>query len=135
MSIFEGMDLAGAKEPEVVDANTEAKLVIIGVTAGVDKNGLDYLMPRFEISGNDFAKDFTKFLYVPNSNNKGQMDTKKFERTRWEMTEFMATFGINPERPGDYEDWAGEEGWAILGKSNSDEYGEQNFVKKFIAPK
>lgn len=136
MSVFEGMDLTGARAPEVVDDNTEAKIRIIDVKVDRDKNGLDYILPRFEIDGNDFAKDFTKFLHVPNSNNRSEMDAKKFEKARWNMTEFMACFSINPERPGDPEDWAGMEGWAILGKSKDDgEFGEQNYVRKFVAPR
>lgn len=136
MSLFDGMDLDNAQEPVAVDANSEVKLRILGVTVGKDKNGLDYLMPRFEIVGNEFAKDFTKFLGVPNAEMKAAVDAKKFERAKWAMKEFMATFGIDPSRPGDPEDdWPGQEGWAILGKENSDQYGEQNFIKKFVAPR
>ena len=135
MSIFDGMDLENAQAPVVVDANSDVKLRIIGITVDKDKNGLDYIMPRFEISGNDFAKDFTTFLHVPNKENQSSMDSKKFERAKWAMKTFLATFGIDASRPGDPEDWVGQEGWAILGKSDNDEYGEQNFVKKFVAPR
>jgi hypothetical protein len=39
-------------------------------------------------------------------------------------------------RPGEPEDdWPGLEGWAILGMEKTDQYGEQNFVKKFVAPR
>ena len=138
MSLLDGIDSAveNAQEPVAVDAGSEVKLRIIGVTVAKDKNDLDYVMPRFEIVGNDLAKDFTKFLHIPNNDAKEAMDAKKFTRTAWSFKEFLATFGIDASRPGDPEDdWVGLEGWAIVGLEKSSQYGEQNFVRKFVAPK
>lgn len=132
MSILDQMEsLEGSQEPRVVEANSEVKLRILDVRTGNDKNGNPYIMPRFEVPSDPLAKDFTKYLPVPNADLKRE-DLKKFERSRWDMTEFMAAFEIDVTRPGDPEDWSGKEGWAILGVSKSDEYGEQNFVKKFV---
>lgn len=135
MTMMEQMEsLDGVQEPRVAEANSDTKLRILDVTTGTDKNGRPYVLPRFEIVGDDLAKDFTKFLTVP-TKELAEEDKKKFERCRWAMKEFMEAFGIDPARPGSEEDWVGYEGWAILGIQTSDEYGEQNYIKKFVTPR
>lgn len=135
-SILDNMEnVEDAKEPIVMEANSEVKLRIIGVKTGKDKNDLDYIMPRFDIPVSEFAKDFTTFLHVP-TRDLANSDKKKFERAKYAMKEFMLTFEIDPNRPGDPEgDWLGREGWAILGVQNTEEYGEQNYIKKFVTPR
>lgn len=121
------------QEPTAVDAGQEYKLIITGVQEGTDKNGLDYLMPSLEIVGEPYSKDFTYFLHVPDKENMG---AKKLNQARFNYSSFCKTFGIDLSRPFDpKDDWPGHEGWAILGAKNSEEYGEQNFVKKLLAPK
>jgi hypothetical protein len=47
-----------------------------------------------------------------------------------------ARSNIDYSRPFDWEDdLVGLEGWIILGVKKSDEYGDQNTVKKYVAPK
>ena len=135
MSIMDQMEsLDGAQAPEVVPENEEYKIRIISVTADTNKNGDPYIIPKFEVSDHPLAKDFTKYLHVP-TKDLANSDRKKFERTRWAMVEFFECFGIDPQRPGDEESWVGREGWAILGVSEDEQYGEQNYVKKFIGSK
>jgi len=136
MSLFDGMDLDGAKAPDVVDANSEVKLRILSVKVDKDKNGLDYVMPLFEIVGDGFTQDFSHFLHVPNGDNKREMELKKFEKARFRMNEFLKAFDIDASRPGDpADDWPGQTGFAIVGVNETDEYGKQNYVKRFVAPK
>jgi hypothetical protein len=128
-----GEDFDNTQEPYAVKAGEEYKLVIVDVKEGKDKNGLDYLQPRLEVVGEPFAKDFTHFMHLP---NKAEMSDKQLNRVRWNMKSFAECFGIDLGRPQDpKEDWVGMEGFAILGISKSEEYGEQNFVKKLITPK
>ena len=134
-SIFDGMDLEGVQEPQVLDANTEAQIRITSVKVGKDKNELDYIMPSFEVVGNDFAKDFNKYMVVPNAEAKKNLEPKRYESARFELDTFFKAFEIDPSRPGDPEDWCGNTGWAILGVKDDPTYGKQNTIRKFVTPR
>jgi hypothetical protein len=125
--------VADAEEPKVVKAGEEYKLRILSVDKGTDKNNLDYIMPRLEIVESPTSKDFTHFLHIPDKNN---MSEKQLNRARWAWQSFCECFDIPLDMPTDPEDdWAGNEGWAILGMKEDEQYGEQNFIKKLISPK
>jgi len=130
MSLLD-MNLGDAQEPKAVPADEEYKIRILTCRSDSDKNGNPYLLPMFEIPDQPTSKGFTKFLRVPHQ----EMDAKQMNSAKWSMTLFLQAFGMDPGRPFDPEELNGKEGWAILGVSDDEEYGEQNFVKKFIAPK
>lgn len=124
--------LDDSQEPYAVKPG-EYKVRIISVGKGTDKNDLEYLQPRLEVDGEPYSKDFTHFLHIP---NKEEMGEKQLNRVRFAYSSFCKCFSIDTTRPFDpQDDWAGCEGWAILGISESDEYGEQNFIKKLLTPK
>jgi hypothetical protein len=127
---FLDIDISDVKEPTAVPGGEEYKLRISDVRQADDKNGAPYILPRFEISGEPTAKEFTKFLRLPHDG----LDAKQLNNCKWQLKLFFDTFDIDPSNI-DLEDMIGAEGWAILGLEESDEWGEQNFVKKFIAPK
>lgn len=124
--------LDDAQEPFAVKPG-EYKLRIVDVRKGTDKNGLEYLMPSLEVSNELYSKDFTHFLHIP---DKEEMSEKQLNRVRFAYGEFCRCFGINLSRPFDPEDdWPGHEGWAMLKIRESEEYGEQNYISKLVAPK
>ncbi len=122
-----------SQEPHSVKPGDEHKLVIVSVNSGTDKNDFDYIMPKLEIIGDPYAKDFSHFLHIP---DKDKMDAKTLNKAKWNFSVFAKCFGIDLSRPTDpSDDWPGAEGYAILGVGDNEEYGEQNFVKKFVTPK
>ena len=124
--------LEDSQEPYAVKPG-EYKLKIISVGGGMDKNDLEYLQPRLEVCGEPYSKDFTHFLHVP---DKGEMGEKQLNRVKFAYSSFCKCFSIDTTRPFDpKDDWAGCEGWGILGLSESKEYGEQNFIRKLLTPK
>lgn len=128
------MGLDEGKEPFAVDPK-EYELRIIDCKISTDKNGLEYILPRFEIISEPYSKDFTKFLNIP---DRKEMDAKKLNLAQVEMSNFLTCFGFDiAQRINFSDDLPGATGWAFLGKKGSedDEYGEQNFVKKFILPR
>jgi hypothetical protein len=126
------MDLSDAQEPTVVPADEEYKLRVSGCNVGTDKNGNNYFMPRFECVDQPAAKDFTKFYGVPHSG----MTAKRLNSAKWQIKELLLALGLDPAKPFDPEnDLQGQECWAILGVSEDEQYGEQNYVKKLIRPK
>lgn len=113
-----------------VDAG-EYKIRILQVNSGVDRNGNPYLMPRYEIPTEEYSKDFTDFIGLPGPSD----DAKTINRKKLKYRDFCLAFGFNPAEEHVLSDFEGSETWAALGKrDNNDEYGEQNYVKKYIKP-
>ena len=126
-----GYGLDESQEPKASKPGEEYKLIIVEVRDGEDKNGYDYLIPRLEIVGEPYSKDFTHFLNLPD----GKMSEKQLNKVRWNLTSFAECFSIDMSRPHDpKEEWVGHEGYAILGTNDNEEYGEQNFIKKLVTP-
>ena len=123
---FIDVNLDDAIEPQVLPADTEHELRILEVKEGVDKNGNPYIMPRFEVPGTVGAKDFTKFFGIPGGND----DPKKRNSKLWALKVFCKTFGIDVNT--DTETWVGATGWAILGVEETEQYGPQNYIKRFV---
>lgn len=128
---FLDFDVNDATEPTAVPADQEYKLRIVDVDRSTDKNGNPYLLPRFEVVGESTAKDFTKFLRLP---HEGQTP-KQLNQTKWALKTFFDTFGVDTKTLEDPTDMIGSEGWAILGAEETPEWGEQNYVKKFVTGK
>jgi hypothetical protein len=125
------MGLEEAQEPYAVEGGEEHKLRIVEVREGTDKNNFAYVMPRLEIEGEPYAKDFTHFLHIPTK----EMGEKQLNRVRFNYLNFCKCFGIDISRPHDPKDeWPGHTGFAILGLGENEQYGEQNFIKKLITP-
>lgn len=126
-----GEGVADAPEPKAVPADEEYKLRIINIRQDLDKNQAPYLLPRFDLDGQPLSKDFTKFIGLPHS----ELDEKAMVRARSNLRIFLECFGLPTSGQIDTEDMVGKTGWAILGIEETEQYGEQNYVKKFIAPK
>ena len=124
------MGLGDSQEPKVMAAGSEVQLRILDVTEDEDKNGHAYALPRFEVVDEPLAKDFTHFVYIP---NKEWMDAKRLNRSQWDMRVFLEAFSVDTASRISFRDQLpGLTGWAILGVRDSDEYGRQNYIKKFI---
>lgn len=125
------MNLNDAQEPTVVPAGEEYKIRILTVKVDNDKNNQPYMLPTFEVPDVAASKSFTKFLRIPNES----LDAKKMNSAKWQIKLFLECFGMDPGRPFNPEELTGLTGWAILGIEEDEEYGDKNYVKKFIAPK
>jgi len=126
---------------DVVDLITvkpgEHKVRFLGVNEGVDKNGADYFQVRLEISNEPASKDFTYFLGMPGQND----DAKQLNRKKLKIRDTLQAFGVNlPETLSECKellksgDLVGMEAWAVLNEKDTDDYGMQNEVKRFIKP-
>jgi len=126
-----GEGVADAPEPKAVPADEEYKIRILSATQDMDKNQEPYFLPRFDIADQPLSKDFTKFIRIPHSG----LDEKAMARARSQLRIFLECFGLPTSGQIDLEDMQGKTGWAILGVEETEQYGEQNYIKKFIAPK
>lgn len=99
----------------------------------MDKNDKEYIMPVFEVPDQPMVKEFSDFLYIL---DKKKLDNKQYQRSLYQFKVFARAFGVDLSRPFDPEDdLVGLEGWVIVGTRKSDEYGEQNTVRKYVAVK
>ena len=136
MSILE-LDLDGAQEPTIVPADEEYKLRIIACDpVKEDKNGNDYIMPWFEVPDAPASKEFTKYLKLATAKNMKGLTPKQVNNLKWSNLTFLTCFGIDPKKKFKPEDdLPGKTGWAILGIESDEEYGDKNYIKKFVTPK
>ena len=126
-------EIVDAPEPKYLPAGTEVKARIVSVKSGIDKNGLDYYMPLFDVPDDPMVIMFNDFMY---DLQKDKLDSSTFAKSLHKFQKFAASFAIDYSRPFDWEDdLPGKEGWMILRVVKSEEFGDKNSVKKYVAPK
>ena len=136
MSLVDYSDIAeeieGAQEPITLKAGTEVKARIISVRTGTsEKNDCEWWTPVFDVPDEPMVKEFNDFFWQL---DKSKLDPKQYARTLFQFQQFAKAFGLDLGRPFDLEeDLIGLEGWLIVGTRKSEEYGEQNSVKKYVA--
>jgi len=129
MGFLEGLDFDDVIEPKAVPEG-EYELRVIEVTQNVNKNNEPYIMPRFEIASEPTAKEVSKYMALPINS----MDEKRMNRTKLNLKRFFDAMGVDISGGVDLDALKGETVWAILGLEEDDEYGEQNFIKRFVQP-
>lgn len=128
---FLDIDLKDAVEPKAVPADEEYEIRLVSLEQSVNKKGNPYLLPRFDIPNVVGSKDFTKYLSLPHS----EMSEKELNNCKWQLKNFFEAFGIDHTKTINYDEYIGNTAWAILGVSEDDEYGEQNYIKRFVKAK
>lgn len=126
------VNLDDFQELTTVKAREEYKLRITSFISGVDKNGLDYVMPFFEVVGEPTCKEFGDFINIPDKDN---MSEKDLNLAKIHITSFFIAFKIDYSKPIKYSDEVGQEGWAILGMGKDQQDEPVNKVNKYIAGK
>jgi hypothetical protein len=126
---FLDINLGDAQEPKAAKEG-EYIVRIVDINEGIDKNGHNYLQPILDIPGEPTAKSFSHFLGLPYEG----MDEKSRNNSKWRLKLFFEAFGIDHSKTIDTAAIKGRQAWAILGVDSNDQYGEQNFVKKFVRP-
>jgi hypothetical protein len=100
-------------------------------TGTSDKNDARWYTPVFDVPEDPMVIEFNDFFWDLNDRHK--LDDKSFQRAVYKFKQFATAFGIDYSRPFSWEDdLVGLEGWLIVGIRKSDEYGEQNTVKKYV---
>jgi hypothetical protein len=116
--------------PEVspAEADSEVKLRIIAVRVDKNKHGNDYIMPTFEIPDNLSAPEFTKYMELPREDMDARMKAKKLRI----LENFGECFDFDIFSAWEEPDLVGREGYAIVGVESDEEYGDKNYIKRFI---
>ena len=127
-------EIEGAEEPKMLPAGTEVKARIISIRSGTsDKNDCEWYSPVFDVPDKPMVMEFNDFYWEL---DREKLTAKDMERGLYKFQQFAKCFNIDYSRPFDKEDeWPGKEGWVILGVKKSEEYGDQNTVKKYVVGK
>ncbi len=125
-------EITGAEEPKTLPVGSEVKIRIIGVRSGTSAtNDCVWYSPIFDVPEDPMVMEFSAFFWEL---DQTKLNAKSYARSVYQFKQFATCFGIDYSRPFSWEDdLVGLEGWAILGIKKSDEYGDQNTVKKFIS--
>lgn len=135
----EALGLGDAQEPKALDKGAEVELLITNVVKGKYKDKGDdsieheYYRVVCDPVDEPFAKPLSHMLTVPDSN----LTEKRRNAAKWDMKCFLeGLIDFDATRPFDpLIDWKGKHFWAILGKTDSDEWGEQNNIRKIVRPR
>lgn len=128
-------EIADAPEPKIMPNGSEVKARIIAVRDGIsDKNGAQWYMPVFDIPSEPLAMEFNDFFW--DLADRDKLDEKAAARSLRKFKIFAEAFSLDYSRPFSWtDDLVGLEGWTILGVRKSDEFGDQNTIKKYVAGK
>ena len=121
-----------APEPITLPKGSEVKARIISVRTGIsDRNGATWYQPVFDVPKQPLVKEFNAFFW--DLADRSKLEEKQAMNALRDFKNFAQAFGIDYSKPFSWEDdLIGLEGWVILGSKNSDEYGTQNTVQKYL---
>ena len=125
-------EILDAPAPHILDKGSEVQIRITTVREGVsDKNNCRWFMPNFDVPSDPMAKEFNTFFWNPLDNAK--LDEKQRQKNNYNFQQFVQCFGIDLKK-FNFDDLAGKKGWAILGVQKDEEFGDKNFISKYVVP-
>lgn len=126
------IDTSDAQEPAAVE---EGEYLIRITGFNKDKEGqiirsLDdgrrYFIVNFDIPSEEFSKSLSQYMGIPSDDT----EPKQANSMKWALEIFKKAFNLDEFN---FNTMIGREGYAILRVEESEEYGAQNKIKKFIA--
>lgn len=125
---FLDLNLNDVPSLDAVEAG-EYEVRIVEVEIKTSKNtGGEMILCRLDIPSEPASKDLTHVMMLPTAAD----DEKKKVRRLQAIKEFCDAFGIDYSKGLSLHNPEGLTAWAILGIEETDEYGRQNRVKRFI---
>ena len=118
-------------ELELMPAGSEVQARIITCRRAEDKNGTPYLGPYFDVPDELNVAEFSDYIPLPeDSAPEGENQKRKRK-----LQAFGEAFDIDWSGDVDLDGLGGSLGYVILGVKKSDEYGDQNNVRKYLGGK
>jgi len=130
MGFLDGMNFDDTIEPKAVVAG-EYELKLTEVIQDTNKNGDPYILPKFDIIGEVGSKTVTRYMALPTPS----MDAEKLNKTKLGLKRFFEAANVDVSSGIDLDSLVGLTVWAMLGVEEDEEYGEGNYIKRFIAGK
>jgi hypothetical protein len=123
-------DFSDTHEEVVLPDGSEVKLRCMSAAKG-EKDGRSWWLLRYEPMDEPYAKSFTVFLNLVNPGDDArQRNQTRLNHDKWAKAHDVYGKALR------VSDCVGLEAWAILGsKDKGDEYGPQNFVRRWVSGK
>ena len=126
------INTSDAQEPTVVE-DGEYKIRITGfrkdndgkIVRTKEETGNKFFIVTFDIPDEVTSRGFSKIFTVPVDG----MDPKRLNSVKWDLECLKRAFNLTELN---FNTMVGREGYALLRKTSSAEYGDQNEVVKFI---
>jgi len=128
MGFILDVETENAPEFKSLPDGTEAQLRIVKAEIKNSSKGDPGLVLRFDIPNEPYTKDIQQWIMLPTANDDEKQKAQKQNR----LKEFKAVFGLAAAGPISTDDMEGSKGWAILGEEETQEYGKQNKIKRFV---
>ena len=122
------MGIDDVPEVYIMPSGSEVEARVVSAMKKRDKNGTLFIMPFFDVPAEPDVAEFFKYIPLP---TEGESEKENNNRKRT-LKLFGECFSIDWSQGFEIEEIIGRTGWVLLGVSSSEEYGEQNTVKKFI---
>ena len=128
-------EIKDAPAPKNLPAGTEVRARITAVRTGISTtNDARWYTPVFDVPEDLMVVEFNSFFW--DLADRDKLTPKQVQQGIFQFGQFAECFGIDFSRPFSWEDdLPGKEGWVILGVKKSEEYGDQNVVKKYVIKK
>jgi hypothetical protein len=109
---------------------TEVEVRIVNVVKDVDKNGEDYIMPYFEVINHEDADAIPEFsTYIPFPSNA--QTPKENNKRKLRLSSFLQAFDVDGVMVN-LKELKGLTGFVVVGYKETEDYGPQNTVNKFV---
>ena len=128
---FLGQDFDNVFEPKSMKEGEYQFRVLDAQVKTSQKTGGEYISAKLEIIGEPEAKDINHVMMLPTANDDLKQKNKRLTAIQY----FLKACGLEPSNVDNIQEVVGCTGWALLTEEADPEYGSQNRVRRFIAPK
>lgn len=128
MESFLDVETEGAPEFTSLPDGTEVQLRLLNAEIKNSKAGDPMLAIRYDVPEYPYAKDINHFIMLPNNDDDAKRKAQKQNR----LKDWKAAHDLPPTGPISIDDMEGAKAWAILGEEDSQDFGKQNRIKRFV---
>lgn len=128
MGFILDVETEGAPEFKSLPDGTEVQLRLLKAEIKNSKAGDPMLALRYEVPSEPYATDINHFIMLPT----GSDDEKRKAQKQNRLKDWKAAHGLPAAGPISTDDMEGSKAWAILGEEESQEFGKQNKIKRFV---
>lgn len=124
---FMDIEIDDAQELGTVDGDDEYTVEIVEVTPTPEKS---YVILQLRIQGAEMTKQIWHYLTYPKSGDNAE----KINNKKLRIKRTFEAFDIQSHERTSFNLWMGRTARAVVGLEESEDYGKQNRVKKWVTP-
>lgn len=133
LSVAYGQEIGDIPDQHAVpEGEYELRLLSVSrETQKEEKGSGRYIKAVFEVTSDPDSKLITHVMMEPKPTDK----ERQIKNNLRKIADFYRTFEIPLSGPVRLQNYEGNVGWAVLTSETSNEYGDQNRVKRFVPKK